>query len=107
MMLAKSQLEVPSLADKKPRHGWEIDRHVPVALIFTMLVQAGGIVWWAAGINGRMAQVEKHIERTSGQADRLTRVETKVDGIADTLIEIKDAVKSKVTHVVAKKPLTR
>ena len=106
-MLAKTQLEVPSLADKEPRQRWQIDRHVPIALIVTILVQGAGIVWWAASISDRVAHIERHVERTSGQADRLTRVETKVDGIADTLVEIKDAVKAKVIQVTSKKPLTR
>ena len=106
-MLAKSQLEVPTLvADKQPK-SWEIDRHVPIALIFTLLVQGAGIVWWAAGITDRLSHVERHIEKTLPQADRLTRVETKVDGIVDTLGEIKDAVKTKVIQITAKKPLNR
>lgn len=106
-MLAKTQLEVPSLAEVKPRQRWEIDRHVPIALIFTLLVQGAGIVWWAAGITDRLSHVERHIEKTLPQADRLTRVETKVDGIVDTLGEIKTAVQTRVTAVVAKKPLSR
>lgn len=106
-MLAKTQLEVPSLAEKKPRPQWQIDRHVPVALIITLLVQGAGIVWWAASISDRVAHIEKHVEKTLPQADRLTRVETKVDGIVDTLGEIKTAVQTRVTSVVAKKPLSR
>ena len=106
-MLARTSLEVPTLADKKPRQRWEIDRHVPIALIVTILVQGAGIVWWAASISDRVAHIERHVERTSGQADRLTRVETKVDGIVDTLGEIKTAVQNKVIHVTTKKPLTR
>ena len=106
-MLAKTQLEVPSLADKAVPPKWQIDRHVPIALIFTLMVQGAGIVWWAAGITDRLGHVEKHIEKTSAHTERLTRVETKVDGISDTLIEIKDAVKTKVIQITAKKPLTR
>lgn len=107
MMLAKTQLEVPSLADKKPRQRWEIDRHVPIALIVTLLIQGAGIVWWAAQISDRVSHIEKRIEETKPHTERLTRVETKVDGIVDTLGEIKTAVQTRVTSVVAKKPLTR
>lgn len=35
---------------------WKLDRHIPLALIFTMLAQGGMIVWWGSGVSSQLAQ---------------------------------------------------
>ena len=101
-MLAKTELQVPSLADRAPRTSWEIDRHIPVALIFTVLLQGATLVWWARGVTERIGTVEAHIERTVTHGDRLTKIETKLESIIDSLKDVKDTLTSR-----AKKPLQK
>lgn len=72
---------------------WHLDKKVPVAIIAAMLIQTGGIVWWAAQTAERLSNVERRIEVTAPQADRLTRVEVKVDNLVDGVTEIKSILR--------------
>jgi hypothetical protein len=47
---------------------WHLDRRVPIALIFTLLAQTAGMLWWAANLN---RTVEEHGRRIASveQAD--------------------------------------
>lgn len=45
---------------------WHLDKRVPIALIFTIFMQSGAAVWWAAGINERMDQIERR-QQAAGQ----------------------------------------
>lgn len=72
---------------------WHLDKRVPVALICSMLLQTAGVVWWGATTSERLANLERRVEATSPQADRLTRVEVKIDNIADAISELKIAIR--------------
>lgn len=72
---------------------WHLDKKVPVAIIAAMLIQTGGIVWWAAQTSERLTSVERRIESTAPQADRLTRVEVKVDNLIDGVSDIKSILR--------------
>ncbi|HUY68254.1 MAG TPA: hypothetical protein VMV79_03020 [Alphaproteobacteria bacterium] len=72
------------------------DRHVPLAIVAALLMQAGTAVWWAAGKNEEVQYQEQRItvlETAMGQADdrqtrvleRLARIEERVDEEAGTL----------------------
>lgn len=41
---------------------WHLDKRVPVALITTLLIQAGLGVWWASNASERLEQVERRLE---------------------------------------------
>ena len=68
---------------------WHLDRRVPVALIFAIVMQSAAIIWWGASLSERVSSLEKRADHSAPQADRLTRVEVKVDSITDSLNEIK------------------
>jgi septal ring factor EnvC (AmiA/AmiB activator) len=44
---------------------WHLDKRVPIALIFTIFMQSAAAVWWAAGINERIGQIERRQEAAS------------------------------------------
>ena len=73
---------------------WHLDKLVPIALIITIVVQTIGIGWWAATITARLDTLEKRVDSAAPQADRLTRVEVKletaVEGIADIKMLLRD-----------------
>jgi hypothetical protein len=81
---------------------WSVDRKVPIALILAMLGQTGGLVWWASGINQRVSALEERQSAATAsapvQADRLTRVETKVETIQRDVTEIKSDIKSLIVR---------
>lgn len=49
-----------------PESHWSLDKRVPVALILTMGLQLGGIVWWARGVTSVQEQAAQH----NGEQDR-------------------------------------
>lgn len=70
------------------RH-WHLDRKVPIAIILTILVQTAGVAWLLATINARVETLERRVEATAPQADRITRLEVRLDYIVEGIAEIK------------------
>jgi hypothetical protein len=48
---------------------WKLDRHIPIAVIFTMLAQGAMIVWWGAGIDNRLSQETERNDRQDTQIE--------------------------------------
>jgi hypothetical protein len=72
---------------------WHLDRRVPIALIIAIAVQTGGFIWWASDLNARVTHVERQIQMSAPQAERIIRVETKLEGIADSLNDLKALIR--------------
>ena len=68
---------------------WHLDKRVPVALIFTLLVQTAGIVWWASSITERVVRLEHESVRSLTDDGRQFRLETQMSNVADALLEAK------------------
>ena len=75
---------------------WHLDRKVPIALIVAIAIQTGTGIWWAAGVNTRVEQLERQTNNTAPQAERIVRLETKMDGIFASLAEIKQLLQRNV-----------
>lgn len=69
--------------DDPATSSWHVDKRVPIALMITIGVQTAGIVWWASDISARVGYVERQISVSAPQADRLTRVEVRVESIQE------------------------
>ena len=41
------------------REQWHLDKRVPIALIFAILIQSVAAVWWAASISERVQHIEE------------------------------------------------
>jgi hypothetical protein len=74
---------------------WHLDRKVPLAIIVTLLLQTGAFIWWAAKTDARVDALEMNFTRISPQAERIVRLETKMDAVADSLNEIKALIRGK------------
>ena len=61
----------------------------PVALILGMLVQTGGVVWWAATTSSRVDALEK----TQVTAERVARIEEQNTWLREAVIEIRSDIK--------------
>jgi len=72
---------------------WHLDRKVPVAIILALLMQTGGIVWWGATAAERLNALERKVESAAPQADRLTKVETRLEAVQDGISEIKSILR--------------
>jgi cell division protein FtsB len=53
---------------------WHLDKKVPVAIIFAILVQTAGAVWWASGITVRMSQIERRMDNAATRSQNLDEV---------------------------------
>jgi hypothetical protein len=67
-----------------PEH-WTLDKKIPIAIIFALLVQGGGLAWWAATIEGRLSMAERSIVKLDGSQieqradrDRMIRLEERI-----------------------------
>ena len=86
--------------------GWSFDRRIPLATVIALAAQFGAIVWLAASMSSRLAYLEEYTnelkvarlrerlavtENASVQVDKkLTRLEDKIDSIADRVGARKD-----------------
>lgn len=77
---------------------WTVDKKIPLAMIFALVMQTGAFVWWMGGISERVNVLEKASAAVTisapVQSDRLTRVESRVESAQRDLTEIKADVKS-------------
>jgi hypothetical protein len=69
---------------------WHIDKRIPVALIVALLIQAAAAVWWAAGVQARVAVLEQKVITSAEDRERLVRIETTVAGIDQRLVRMED-----------------
>lgn len=70
--------------------GWHLDKKVPLALIFAIIVQTGGAIWALAALSQRVTSIETALSASIDQPARIVRVETQMEGVRDTLKEMND-----------------
>lgn len=80
---------------------WHIDRRIPIAIIATLFItfatQTGAIIWWASGMSYRMDTVERTLQIAAPQADRLTRVEVRIEAIQEGVRRIEGMIRRSPT----------
>ena len=71
------------MSDQKEQ--WHLDKRIPIALILTLLAYGGLALWWAGGIEERVAVVEREQVKTSvalqAVPERLARLEAILERI--------------------------
>lgn len=80
-------------------NGWQLDRHIPVSVIITLIFQTAMLIWWNAKVDSRISYVENQLQKEEAKAvasslpDRMTRLEVQqkytYDTVKDILIELK------------------
>ena len=58
------------------------------ALAFTILVQTGGIIWWGATMNQRMAAVEEKISASANTGETIARLDERTAAMSSTIDRI-------------------
>jgi hypothetical protein len=56
-----------------------IDRKITFALIFALIVESAGVFAWAGGTGERLKEVEMRVATQSEMAERIARVEVKLE----------------------------
>jgi hypothetical protein len=82
--------------DDDPASGnWHLDKRIPIALILALVGHAGATIWWGADITARLSQVERMQQASAPQVERIIRLETRMEGIADRLVEIRNILQQR------------
>lgn len=68
---------------------WHLDKRIPITLLLAILAQTGAGMWWAATTSARIENLEKRADGVAPIADRMTRVEVKLEVVQDGVTEIK------------------
>lgn len=71
---------------------WHLDKKVPIALIAALMVQTGGLVWWARGLDARVAALEKGDENRMGQVSQLTNIAVDIAALKEKAQTTKDDI---------------
>lgn len=70
--------------DRVYGRSWHIDRGVPLALLISIALAAGGGVvtgaWYMSGINNDVTTLKEQVRMFATASDRIARLEGKVDG---------------------------
>lgn len=77
------------------RH-WHLDKKVPIALIAALLAQTFAVSWWASATSERVSTLERRMDAAAPQADRLTRVEVKLETVQSGIDEIKQLIRNRI-----------
>lgn len=67
---------------------WHVDRKIPLALILTLAMQTLAAIWWAAGVNARLANVEISVAASREVGERITRLEVQQQEIREDLRDL-------------------
>lgn len=78
----------------QPESSWHIEKGVPLALIVTIAVQTASMIWWAAGINGRVDNLEKQVAAASWQSERIIRIDERLNSVQSNVSDIKNLLQT-------------
>lgn len=73
---------------------WHLDKRVPVAMIITLIGHAAASIWFAAALAERVSNLERQVATMAPQADRLTRVEVKIESIKEGIARIERLIQN-------------
>lgn len=62
---------------EKYEKSWRIDKHIPIALLFGLAIQAAGFIWYAAQMDSRVTNLEAR--RVQDDADTRNLVREIID----------------------------
>lgn len=65
---------------------WRLDKHIPLAFLFGILIQTGGAIWWASAVNNtlndhdrRIVAVESFAKSAALESQRLSEALARLD----------------------------
>lgn len=85
------------------RESWHLDKKVPIAMMTAILLQTGGMIWWASGLEEKVRahttalfdqaqRIVKLEDARLAAAERLSKIETLATSIADSVSRIERKV---------------
>lgn len=79
-----------STDEDQSENRWRIDKHIPLALIFTILGQGAGVVWWGSQVQQTVADHERRItaQESSKIAERMAVLEMQMKDSKELQLEM-------------------
>lgn len=74
------------------RRRFEFDRRIPLALLFGLLLQTGGVLFWAGAAAERISEVERQTRANASMIERVVRLESEVMSQHETLGRIENKI---------------
>ncbi len=78
---------------EEPETRWQIDKRIPLALIFTVSIQTIAVGVWIGGINSRVSTLESVSGRYIESGDKLIRLDEKMNSVQQQQGEIKEELR--------------
>lgn len=75
------------MEERRPEE-WHLDKRVPLALIFTLVVQTLTVGLWAGGVQHRLATLEAAVIQQAEERSRLIRVEERLGYVAEKINQL-------------------
>lgn len=77
---------------RPPAAGWHLDKRVPLAMIFAIVVQTIGLVAFVARLETRVTHLEASEARAASMdlSGRIIKVETQLSGLNETTDRIEE-----------------
>lgn len=69
---------------------WKIDKSIPIALIFTLVIQAVGFGAWVGTLAQRVAGVEEKLSSRDVEIAKSAKMEANIDQIFQMLARIEE-----------------
>ncbi len=78
------------MAEDTRQARWHLDRRVPLALIFAILIQTAGALTWAGAASERINQLERQVISDGDMGERTARLEVQAAYMRAALTRIED-----------------
>lgn len=72
---------------------WHLDKKVPIALIVTLVLQTGAFMFWMGSLSQRVDYLEQNRTANAPQGERIIRLETRMENIAEYILEIRNLLR--------------
>ena len=76
------------MTDESERH-WHLDKRVNLSIIIAIVAQTAALLIWGTRLDSRVENLEKRFVAVEPQAERIIRLEAKVDAIDKSIGEVK------------------
>lgn len=73
------------MSEEKNDSQWHLDKRIPLALIFAILVQTATGFWWASGIDSQVSRNTAQIDRMHTIEQTLARIDERLKGVVAVL----------------------
>ncbi len=80
------------MIDENDISNWRVDKRIPIALLVTLFLQIGAALVWATQLNSRVGTLEHEIIGTADFAEKLVRIDERIQAMKEDVESIKYAV---------------